>query len=84
MKMIVIDRACPAIPDCISEEVKRLIGDCWKQKPRKRPSFEDILERLEEMDVRITAGVNAAKVRRFVTPAKTREKELGIEIEDGE
>jgi serine/threonine protein kinase len=82
MKMIVLDRARPAIPDFVGEEVKRLIGDCWKDKPRKRPSFEDILERLEKMDFRITAGVDSTKVRRFVRAVKTREKELGIEIED--
>jgi serine/threonine protein kinase len=84
MKMIVIDRARPDIPDFVGEEVKRLIGDCWKQKPGKRPSFEDILERLEEMDFRITAGVDSAKVGRFVRAVKTREKELGIEIKDHE
>jgi serine/threonine protein kinase len=82
MKTIVIERARPAIPDSVSEEVKRLIDDCWKHKPRKRPPFEDILELLEETDFRITAGVDSAKVRRFVTAVKTREKELGIEIED--
>jgi hypothetical protein len=36
------------------------------------------------MDFRITAGVDSAKVRRFVRAVRTREKELGIEIEDAE
>jgi hypothetical protein len=80
--MIAIDNARPKIPDFIGREVKRLISDCWKPEPHKRPSFPEILERLEEMDFRITAGVNPAKVRRFVTAVNVREKELGIEIED--
>jgi serine/threonine protein kinase len=81
MRMIVVDRARPAIPDFVDRKVRRLICDCWKQKPHKRPSFEEILERLDEMDFRITAGVNSAKVRRFVKAVKAREKALGIEME---
>jgi serine/threonine protein kinase len=81
MRMIVMDRARPAIPDFVERKVRRLICDCWKQKPHKRPSFEDILWRLEEMDFRITPGVNSAKVRRFVKAVKDRENALGIEIE---
>jgi serine/threonine protein kinase len=81
MRMIVMDSARPTIPDFVHRKVRRLICDCWKQKPDKRPSFEEILERLDEMDFRITAGVNSAKIRRFVKAVRDREKVLGIEIE---
>jgi serine/threonine protein kinase len=81
MKMIIVDRARPSIPDFVDRRVRLLISDCWKQKPDKRPSFEEILERLDEMDFRITARVDSAKVRRFVKAVKDREKVLGIDIE---
>jgi serine/threonine protein kinase len=84
MKMVVEDRARPTIPAFVNKEIRRLIGDCWKQKADKRPSFEDILERLEEMDFKITTGVSSVKVRRFVAAVKGREKALGIEIEEFE
>jgi serine/threonine protein kinase len=84
MKIIVRDNARPTIPDFVDRKVRRLISDCWKRKPDERPSFEEILERLDEMDFRITAGVNSAKVRRFVKAVRDREKALGIEIEASE
>jgi serine/threonine protein kinase len=81
MKMIVLDHARPTVPDFVGENARRLICDCWKQKPEERPSFEKILERLDEMDFKILAGVASDRVRRFVKAVKTREKALGIEIE---
>jgi serine/threonine protein kinase len=84
MKTIAVDRARPAIPNFVDRKVRLLISDCWKQKPNKRPSFEEILERLDEMDFRITAGLDSTKVRRFVKAVKDREKVLGIDIEGSE
>jgi hypothetical protein len=84
MKMIIVDGTRPSIPDFVDRKVRRLIWDCWKQSPDKRPSFEEILERLDEMDFRITARVDSGKVRRFVRAVKDREKVLGIEMEASE
>jgi serine/threonine protein kinase len=82
MKMIVVHKARPAIPDSVGREVRELIGECWEENPARRPSFAEILERLDEMDFKIIAGVDSGKVRRFVRAVKDREKAIGIEIED--
>jgi serine/threonine protein kinase len=82
MKQIVLDEVRPTIPHYICADVSQLIQECFEQNPAKRPSFVEILSRLDKMDFQITPGVNSEKVRRFVTIVKSREKDLGIEIED--
>jgi TPR repeat protein len=82
MKLIIIDEARPVIPDFLCSDVKQLIHDCFEENADERPSFAELLFRLDKMDFRITPGVNSEKVRRFVDAVKSREKELGIEIED--
>jgi LIM domain kinase 1 len=84
MKRIIVDKARPSIPDFVCEDMRELILDCLAAEPNERPSFLDILFRLERMDFRITGGVNSDKVRRFVNAVKLREKNLGIEIDDFE
>jgi hypothetical protein len=63
MKMIVLDQARPVIPDSVDRKARGLIRDCGKQNAPKRPSFEEILERLDAMDFKIAAGVNSVRVR---------------------
>jgi serine/threonine protein kinase len=82
MKKIVLDKYRPPIPDYFCNDVKELINDCWAQKSHERPSFGEILYRLDRMDFQITPGVKSVKVRRFADAVKAREKELGIEIDD--
>jgi TPR repeat protein len=82
MKKIVLDDARPPIPDYLHADAKQLILDCWAQDPDERPSFSDILYRLEDMDFQITRDVKSVKVRRFVEAVKAREKVLGIAIDD--
>jgi serine/threonine protein kinase len=82
MKLVVLAHARPSIPSFVCSEVKELIVDCWANEPTERPSFQDILFRLDRMDFRITAGVRTEKVRRFVNAVKAQEKILGMEIED--
>jgi hypothetical protein len=80
MKMIVLDGAHPSIPDSVSPKVKLLIEDCLNSKPNKRPSFDTILLRLEEIGFQITRGVNSRRIGQFVTAVKARAKELGIDL----
>jgi len=39
----------PAIPDSCLLEIRELIEDCWTESPDERPSFENIVQRLETM-----------------------------------
>jgi serine/threonine protein kinase len=73
VKRLSIDGFRPNIPDWVCSEVKELITDCWAQDPLDRPSFEVILERLEEMDFKLIFGVKPAKLAKFVRQIKERE-----------
>ena len=39
----------PRIPDDQNPEFVKLIEICWDQKPKKRPMFPDVLERLQKL-----------------------------------
>jgi serine/threonine protein kinase len=80
MKMIVLDGAHPYIPDSIAPRMKSLIEDCLNYKWYKRPSFDTILLRFEEIGFQITRGVNSRRICQFVTAVKSREKKLGIDL----
>jgi serine/threonine protein kinase len=75
LKMVLSREFRPAIPDWIAPKVKDLIGACWAQKPRDRPSFEDIIENLKEMDFKLFGGVNSSKLRDFVERVERTEQE---------
>jgi TPR repeat protein/tRNA A-37 threonylcarbamoyl transferase component Bud32 len=82
MKKIDLCEERPLIPDFFHDDVKSLIQDCWAQDPEDRPSFVEILFRLDRMDFQITNNVKSEKVRRFVKAVKAREKVLGIDMKD--
>jgi serine/threonine protein kinase len=82
MKSLIMDREQPDIAESIFPEVQHLIRDCLKYKPEKRPSFVEILDRLEQIGFKIGPKVNSAKVMKFVKAVKEREKLIGIEIDD--
>jgi serine/threonine protein kinase len=65
-KRIVIDEARPEIPESVLPMVRELIIDCWANDPDDRPSFHEILLRLEEMHFRLADGVKSSKVASFV------------------
>jgi hypothetical protein len=64
--------------------MKEQILDCLAVETTERPSFLDILFRLDKIDFRMTGGVKRDKVRRFVNAVQSREENLGIEINDFE
>jgi serine/threonine-protein kinase len=74
----------PAIGEFVWPAAAELICDCCEQNPIDRPSVDQILTRLGEMDYQIMAGVRSAKVREFVAAVKRRERSLGIDIDDPE
>jgi serine/threonine protein kinase len=84
MMKIVRDKDRPVIPDFVHPDVRALIRDCWAHDPNERPSFCDILSRMDGMDFQITPGVKSSKVRRFADKVKARERILGIAIEDSD
>jgi hypothetical protein len=45
---------------------RALIADCWEADPDDRPTFAEIVDRLVEMEFKVTATVNSAKVAKFV------------------
>jgi TPR repeat protein len=64
--MVAIEGAQPEIPDSVRPPARALIEDCWEADPGDRPTFEEIVGRLEEMQFKVTADVNSAKVVKFV------------------
>ena len=35
------------LPESVSEDIKKLMSECWDGKPQKRPTFENVAKRLE-------------------------------------
>jgi hypothetical protein len=68
----------PEIPEFVLPKVRDLIRDCWKDDPDDRPRFAGILERLQEMRWKLTAGVKSAKVAAFVERMLKWERENGL------
>jgi hypothetical protein len=56
----------PAIPDSVLPEVRALIEDCWASDHECRPTFHDLVDRLVDMDFKVTANVNSVKIGEFV------------------
>jgi hypothetical protein len=60
-KLLILEDARPDIPDFVLPEVGKLIRDCWATNPDDRPSFNQILRRLERMNFKLTANANSSK-----------------------
>ena len=52
----------------VREAYKKLIEDCWNQKPNKRPSFDDICQRLKTDKKFITELVEEQDFLDYVSP----------------
>jgi hypothetical protein len=79
MKDIVFNRFRPTIPNFILRNVRQLIIDCWAQNPDERPSFDSILDRLQQMNFEIAPKVNSLRVREFVNAILSHECSMGTE-----
>jgi hypothetical protein len=54
---------------------RELITTCWKDDPDDRTTFEEIVDRLEEMRWKVTADVDSVEVAKFVKRIEKWEKE---------
>jgi serine/threonine protein kinase len=73
-KLLVINDKRPTIPAFVLPAVKKLICQCWKRDPKRRPTFHQILNQLEEMKFKLTANVNSSKLSEFVKSVKDWEE----------
>jgi hypothetical protein len=56
----------PEIPDSVLPGTAQLISECWVVDFHDRPSFDEILCRLEGMRFNVVPGVNSRKIAEFV------------------
>lgn len=47
------EQGCPAIPPDTPMELEALMKDCWKQNAEDRPSFDDIVTRLDQFHFKL-------------------------------
>jgi TPR repeat protein len=64
---------CPNIPDTVIPVTAELIRDCLALNYCDRPSFTEILQRLEMIDFKLMVGVNSVKITSFVTAIENQE-----------
>jgi aurora kinase len=62
-----------AIPDTVIPETAGLIRDCLAGNYHYRPSFTEILQRLDAIEFKLIAGVNSAKIASFITAIESQE-----------
>jgi serine/threonine protein kinase len=72
---VAIAGARPEIPDFVLPAARQLIADCWEGDADERPTFEEIVDRLAEMNFKVTADVKSAKLVEFVKRIEEWEKE---------
>jgi hypothetical protein len=73
--MIAVEDARPKIPESVLAPARALIENCWAADPDDRPTFEEIVDRLADMEFKVTAHVNSAKVAKFVKKIEDLEKQ---------
>jgi hypothetical protein len=73
VRRLLNDEWRPDIPTRVAPFVADLIADCWAQDPDNRPSFCEIVERLEAIHFRVFPEVNPAKIERFVRGVRALE-----------
>jgi serine/threonine protein kinase len=73
---LLLDCWRPDIPDTVIPVTADLIRDCLALDYRNRPSFTEILQRLELIDFKLIACVNSVKIESFVTAIEKHECDL--------
>jgi serine/threonine protein kinase len=63
----------PDIPESLFPETRELISGCLQIEFQRRSLFDDIFDRMEGMNFKLTAGVNSLKVAKFVKEMKSIE-----------
>jgi serine/threonine protein kinase len=74
-----VEDARPEIPESVLAPSRALIEGCWAVDPDDRPTFEEIVDRLAEMQFKVAVCVNLAKVAAFVKRIEDWEKQNGSE-----
>jgi hypothetical protein len=65
-RMVAIEGARPKIPNSVLARARALIEHCWADGPDDRPTFKEIVDRLAEMQFKVTADGNSVNVAEFV------------------
>jgi serine/threonine protein kinase len=78
MRSIAVKAERPLIPDFVVPFTRELITDCLSQEPGKRPSFEEIVDRLVEANFKLTANVNSVKLSKFVKNIESWESQNAV------
>jgi hypothetical protein len=73
-QLLIKDNKQPTIPTFVLPAVQELIRQCWKLKFWCRPTFDQILHRLEVMKFKRTSNVNSLKLSEFVKKVKDWEE----------
>jgi serine/threonine protein kinase len=61
--IVCVECGRPEIPDFVPEPVRVLIANCCAQEPGGRPTFDEIVGQLKEMEFKLTANVNSAQLK---------------------
>jgi hypothetical protein len=69
----VVDQWHPDIPSSVLPAARELFSECLAMNPEGRPSFRDILDRLEQMQFKVIERVNSKKVAAFVESTRNME-----------
>jgi MinD superfamily P-loop ATPase len=56
----------PNIPEFVLPSARELIMDCWAEEPNDRLSFDEIVDRLKEIEFKVIPNVNSSKLTTFV------------------
>jgi hypothetical protein len=65
-KLLVVDNERPIIPTFVLPIMQILIGKGWERDCSGQPIFDQILDQLQTMQVKLTANINPSKLSRFV------------------
>jgi hypothetical protein len=71
---IAVKNERPVIPAFILPSTQDLITTCWATEPGDRPTFDDIVDQLKEMNFKVIKNVNSSTIWKFVNEIEKCEK----------